>query len=202
MEWSGNPEQSSTPATAESVSACSIPHMDHALETTGGNPSVFTSTRFSTLPMRVQIFVARHDGRGPLRSASSRRAMEAQRAVRPSAKRLAQKAHPARCGPQIPPSARALACELTPPAPRRSTPATSPSVLSAFGTAYSEMHTEECEHYGSRWSITPIDPCPASGRHQMGTGPRPRGLPPAGSLPPARTEKRRAVACSALSPCG
>lgn len=62
MEWSGNPEQSSTPATAESVSACSIPHMDHALETTGGNPSVFTSTRFSTLPMRVQIFIACHDG--------------------------------------------------------------------------------------------------------------------------------------------
>lgn len=90
MEWSGNPEQSSTPATAESVSACSIPHMDHALETTGGNPSVFTSTRFSTLPMRVQIFVARQDGRGQFGSASWRRTVKAPRAVRPSAKRLAQ----------------------------------------------------------------------------------------------------------------
>ena len=88
MEWSGNPEQSSTPATAESVSACSIPHMDHALETTGGYPSVFTSTRFSTLPMRVQIFVARHNGCGRQRSASSRREVQALKAVRPSAKRL------------------------------------------------------------------------------------------------------------------
>lgn len=95
MEWSGNPEQSSTPATAESVSACSIPHMDHALETTGGNPSVFTSTRFSTLPMRVQIFVARQDGRGQFGSASWRRAKESGRAVRPSAKRLAQVAQAA-----------------------------------------------------------------------------------------------------------
>src|SRR5699024_3301623 len=63
MEWSGQPEQSSTPATAESEPICPIPHKDHALETAGGNPSVFTSTRFSTLTMRVQIFVT--CGHGP-----------------------------------------------------------------------------------------------------------------------------------------
>src|SRR5699024_8001163 len=68
MEWSGQPEQSSAPATAESEPICSIPHKDHALETAGGNPSVFTSTRFSILTMRVQIFVTRgHEPRGAQR---------------------------------------------------------------------------------------------------------------------------------------
>lgn len=38
MEWTGIAEQSSAPATAESVSACSIPHRDHALETTDEIP--------------------------------------------------------------------------------------------------------------------------------------------------------------------
>jgi hypothetical protein len=164
MEWSGNPEQSSTPATAESASACSIPHMDHALETTGGNPSVFTSTRFSTLPMRVQIFVARQDGRGQFGSASWRRAKESGRAVRPSAKRLAQAAVQVAhrpwcrwhtgcsaggasgaggggaglrsCPPLVP-----RACEQAPTAARRSTPEASPSALQAFGFRLSVLST-------------------------------------------------------------
>lgn len=86
MEWSGIPEQSSTPATAESVSACSIPHVNHALETTDENPMVFTNTRFSTLPIRVQILrldKSRRIGRtrviprfGPARNSSRFRAAD------------------------------------------------------------------------------------------------------------------------------
>src|SRR5699024_2553985 len=57
-----------TPATAENEPICPIPHKGHALETAGGNPSVFTSTRFSTLTMRVQMFVTcGHEPRGARR---------------------------------------------------------------------------------------------------------------------------------------
>lgn len=84
-----------------------------------------------------------------------------------------------RCAPR--------SCEQTPPATSRSTPESSVSALSAFGTVFSEKHTEESEYYETRWSIAPkvvnYADRSTNSKSQASNGHDPEGTP-ARALPP------------------